>query len=99
MIKGFFFDGIDAVAAGPPVGGKYDLIVLIGADKAEATLAFAEFTKPWANVALNAPVLQSLPIFGRDDAIWFFLLVHLRRFGAARIGTYMGTKTPGFNHI
>jgi hypothetical protein len=41
MIKRLLLNRIDAVSAGTPIGGKDDLIVLIGAHETQSALALA----------------------------------------------------------
>ena len=67
MIERLLFDRIDAVAARAAVGGQHDLVVLAGADKAEAALPLVQLAVAGTNVALHAAVFQPVPVFGRND--------------------------------
>lgn len=62
MIEGFFFNGVDAEAARAAVSGEDDFSALIRADEAKAALPFLEAAITRTKVALNAAVLQGMPI-------------------------------------
>ena len=66
MIQWLLFDGVDAVAARTPVRRQDDLIVFAGANKAKPALAFVQFAEAGADVALNSPVVERMPVFRRD---------------------------------
>src|SRR5262249_52308765 len=65
-------DRIDAEARGAAVRGEQDLVVLARTHEAQAALAFMQLAIAWAQVALDAPVLQSMPVAARhalDDGL------------------------------
>jgi hypothetical protein len=62
MIERFFLDRIDAKSGRTPIGGEHDLLVLPGADKAQPALAFVQFAIARTDIALEAPIRQSMPI-------------------------------------
>ena len=64
MIERLFLDGIDAKSGRTPIGGEHDLIVLPGAHKAQTALAFVQLAIARTNIALDAPIRQSMPIAG-----------------------------------
>jgi hypothetical protein len=64
MIERFFLDRIDAKARRTAVGGEHDLVVLPGAHKAQAALAFVQLAIARTDVALDAPIRQSMPVAG-----------------------------------
>jgi hypothetical protein len=67
VIQRFFLDRIDAESAGTSVGRQHDLLVLAGPHEAKSTLAFVQFAKPRANVALHAVIVELVPVFCRED--------------------------------
>lgn len=66
MVQGFLFDRINAVAARAPVGGQYDFIGAILAHETQPPLAVAQFAEAWAEVTLNPPVFELVPVLGTD---------------------------------
>src|SRR4029077_7773703 len=62
MIERFFLDRINAKSGRTPVGGENDLVVLPGAHKAQPALAFVQLAIARTNIALDAPIRQSMPI-------------------------------------
>jgi AmmeMemoRadiSam system protein B len=62
MIQRFLFNGVDTEAAGATVGIEFDLAALDAAHETEATLAFVHAAFTRADVALNAAVLESVPV-------------------------------------
>jgi hypothetical protein len=62
MIERFFLNRIDAKSGRTSVGGEHDLLVLPGAHKAQAALAFMQFAIARTDIALDAPIRQSMPI-------------------------------------
>ena len=62
MIEWLFLDWIDAKSGRPPIGGEHDLIVLPSAHKSQTALAFVQLAIARTDVALDAPVRQSMPI-------------------------------------
>ena len=66
MIERFLFNGIDAIAAGTAIGGEYDLVLLPRPHETQALLTFVQFAETGTDVALNAPILQAMPILSRN---------------------------------
>jgi hypothetical protein len=64
MIQRLFLNRIYTEAAGSPVGGQDDLILPPFAHEAEALLPLLELTEAGAEVALNAAILQLMPVLG-----------------------------------
>jgi hypothetical protein len=69
MIQRFLFDGVHAKAAGTAIGGQDDLLLVTGAHKTKALLTLVEFAGAWADVALDAPVVQLMPVFSREKGL------------------------------
>ena len=67
MVERFLLNRINAESTGTTVGGQDDLVVLTGADKTDATLAFLQLAVPWARIALHPPIRQLVPVFRRHD--------------------------------
>jgi hypothetical protein len=67
VVKRLFFDGIYAEATGTAIGGKHDLAIPACPHKTEAALALVEFAQARAQITLDAAVLESVPITGRND--------------------------------
>jgi AmmeMemoRadiSam system protein B len=65
MIQRLLFNRIDAEAAGAAVGIKFDLAAFDAAHETQAALAFVHAAFTRADVALNAAVLESVPVLGR----------------------------------
>src|ERR1700730_4170442 len=63
MIERLLLDGIDAEAAGPPVGGEHDPAVLASAHEAETALALLQLAEARAEIALDAAVFERVPVF------------------------------------
>jgi hypothetical protein len=72
MIQRFLFDGVDTVTAGTAVGRQYDLVVEILADEAQAALVGVQLAEARAQVALNASVVQLMPVAGVDGILIAF---------------------------
>jgi hypothetical protein len=64
VIQRLFLDGINAKTTGAAVGGQDDLVVPVGSNETEAPLPFAKPAKPGAQVALNTPIGQFMPVLG-----------------------------------
>ena len=62
MIERLFLDRIDAKSGRTPVGGEHNLLVLAGAHKAQPALAFVQLAIARTDIALDAPIRQSMPI-------------------------------------
>lgn len=67
MIQRLLFDRIDAKPARSSIGRQNDLILLPRPDKAEPLLAFLKGAVARTEIALDAPVLELVPIFRRHD--------------------------------
>src|SRR5262249_21938110 len=67
VIERLLLDGINAKAAGAAVRGQHDLPVLACPHEAEAALPFVELAQARAQVTLDAPVFESVPVAGRND--------------------------------
>jgi hypothetical protein len=67
MIQWFFLDGVDAKAAGAPIGDQLDLVVEPLTHVAKPALTLAQVTVPRAQVALQAAVVEAVPVTGFDD--------------------------------
>lgn len=74
MIERFFLDRIDAKSGRTPIGGQHNLLVLPGAHKAQAALAFVQLAIAWADIALDAAIRQSMPVAGWVPHNW---LIHV----------------------
>ena len=82
VVQRLLLDRVDAVAAGPSVAGEHDLVVLAGADEAHAPLALPELAGPWTLIALDPPVLEDVPVSGRDgELVHPTMLAHLQGIG------------------
>ena len=66
MIERFFLDRVHAVAARTAIGGQYNLTVMVAAHETQATLAFVQLAITRAHVALHPPVVELVPVAGRD---------------------------------
>lgn len=64
MIQRLFLNRVHAEAAGSPVRGQDDLILSAFAHEAQTLLPFLEFADPWTEVALDAAVIQAVPVLG-----------------------------------
>ena len=62
MIQRFFFNRVNAEAAGATVSGQDDFIALARPHKAEALLAIAQFAEARTDIALDPAVFQRMPI-------------------------------------
>jgi hypothetical protein len=65
MIQGFLLDRIDAETRGASVGGEHHPIALSTAHEAKTTLALVKLAEAWADITLNATVLESVPMAAR----------------------------------
>ena len=64
MIQRFLFDGIDAEAARSAVRIELDLAAFDAADEAQPALTFVHAAGSRTHVALNATVLENVPVPG-----------------------------------
>ena len=62
MIEGLLLDGVDAIAARAAIGGEHNLIVGPGTHETQPALALVEFAQSRAQIALDAPVFQGVPV-------------------------------------
>src|SRR5262249_17748628 len=67
VVQRLLLDGVDAEATGAAVGGQHDLIVLAGADEAEAALPLVQLAVTRAQVALDAAVVGAVPVASGDS--------------------------------
>ncbi len=85
MIERFFLDGIDTEAGTAPVGGEHHRIIDATAHEARTALPFVQLAVARAQVALDATVVQLVPIPGRilfGDADRFVHISLLRAISA-----------------
>src|SRR6202040_3637555 len=76
MIERFLLDRIDAEARRTAVGGQHHRVALARTHEAQAALALVQLAIARAEVALDAAVVQAVPIAaGRAAA---YLLIHGR---------------------
>ena len=69
MIERLLFDGVDAEPAGAPVGGENNLVPFACPYEAHSPLSLPELAIARAHVALDATIVQKVPILGRDGVI------------------------------
>jgi hypothetical protein len=62
MMERLFFNRIDAKATGASVGHQDNLPILAGPHEAKPALIVMQFAQSWAEVALNAAIVQDMPI-------------------------------------
>jgi hypothetical protein len=65
MIERFLFDRVDAKSRRAAIGREHHLIALPRTHEAKAALAFVQLATPRAEIALDAPVRQRMPIAAR----------------------------------
>ena len=75
MVERFFFDGIDAKAGGAAIGRQNDLVVLTHTDKAESPLAVMQAAIARTDVALDAAIVEFMPVSAGEIHDPIFLLV------------------------
>jgi hypothetical protein len=76
MIERLLFDRVDAKARRAPIGSEHHLIALPRAHEAQASLTFVQPATARTDVALDAAILQDVPIpprFALDGLIHFAL--------------------------
>src|SRR5262249_48405513 len=66
MVERLLLDRVDAEARGASIGGEHDLVVVAGAHVAESALAVMETAIARAEIALDAAVLELVPVAARD---------------------------------
>ena len=69
MMQRFLLDRIDAESTRSPIGRQHDLVLLPGPDKTQSLLPFLECAVAWAEVALDAAVLEAMPVFRRRTGL------------------------------
>ena len=62
MVEWLLFDRVDAKAGRPAVGSEHDRVVLPRAHEAETALAFMQLAEARAEIALDAAVVQRVPV-------------------------------------
>ena len=67
MVEGFLLDGIDAEATGAAIRGENDLSALARSHKTQPTLTIAQAALPGTQVALDATIVQPVPVPGGYD--------------------------------
>ena len=66
VVQWLLLDRIDTEPRGAAVGGEHDPVVLPAAHEAQATLAFVELAVARADIALDAPVVEPVPVAARN---------------------------------
>ena len=103
MIEWFFFDRVDAEAAGAAIGGQNEFIAGSGADKTKPPLPFMKTAKSGTQVTLQPAVVERVPkaawtavdpVVSRYSCV---LLRHINRLGVIGhplndIGTILKVK-------
>lgn len=69
MIERLFFDWIDAESTRTTVTDQLYFIVEALAHVAKSSLPIAQVTVAWAQVALQSPILETVPVAGCDNCI------------------------------
>jgi hypothetical protein len=67
VVQRLLLDRIHAESTGATVGGEHDRVVLAHPDKAHPALPLPQMAVAGAQVALDAPVVEFVPVFGRND--------------------------------
>jgi hypothetical protein len=67
MVERLFLDRIDTESAGSPISREHNLVVLSRPYEAEPLLSFMEFAEARTEVALDASIVQFVPVCGRCD--------------------------------
>jgi len=75
MVEWFFFNGVNTKTAGTSIGGQHNLVIFPGAHETQPPLAFLEMTESWADVALDAAILEFMPIL--CGVLWLIFLCHI----------------------
>jgi hypothetical protein len=68
MIERLFFDRVDAKPTRASVGGKDYRVVEAASNKAKSTLTFSQTTEARAEIALDATIIDAMPVPCRNDA-------------------------------
>lgn len=69
MVQRLFLNRVDAIAAGPAIGGQDDFAVLVCTDKTQALLTFMQPAGSWTYIALYTAILQYMPVFCTETLI------------------------------
>src|SRR5205823_6249992 len=69
VVQRLLLDRVDAEAARAPVRGEHDLAAVAHPDEAEAALPLAKLARARADVALDAAVLEAVPVRRRDRGL------------------------------
>ena len=67
MIERLFLEGVDAKTAGAAIACQNNFVMRAGADEAQSALALPELADSGAEVALDPPVFELMPVLGGDD--------------------------------
>jgi hypothetical protein len=66
VVQWLLLDRIDTEPTGASISGKDYLIIAAGPDKTESLLTLPQLTVVGANITLNPPTINRVPIFGRE---------------------------------
>ncbi len=69
VVERLLFDGVDAVSTRPAVGRENNLVVFASTDKTKTALPFVQLAESRAEITLNAPVFQLVPVLGRYGGV------------------------------
>ena len=69
MVQGFLFDGIYTETTGTSIRSENDLIFMTRADETETPLALLQTAESWTNVALDAAIINDMPVLGGNYTI------------------------------
>lgn len=83
MVEWFLLDRVDTEAAGAAISGQDHLSACAGADEAQTALTIAQLAQARAQIALQTPIIQGMPVASRN-ADWFishdvFIEIDLKR--------------------
>ena len=67
VVQRLLLDRVDAEPTRPPVRREHDLVVLAGSNEAHPALALVELAGPGAHIALDATVVERMPVLGGND--------------------------------
>jgi hypothetical protein len=67
MVQRLLLDRVHAESARPAVGGQDNLAVLTGAHEAQPALSILELAEAGTDIALDASVIEAVPVFRRHD--------------------------------
>src|SRR4029077_2235043 len=68
VVQRLLLDRIDTEPARPPPGGEHDPVVLASPHEAEPPLPFEQLAEPRAEVALDPPVVERVPVLRGNRA-------------------------------